>query len=329
MRSARGKSLALTLAVVLVALLPTTALGGREGDVTRGRCDHRLDNPVCKRVSKSPNPTPPVAAPGPEVDGFPDFDGELEIPATLAQDISGFNTNESYRITISCIDTEDVTCELNDGGSRLIASFDYIAHGMPYLYSEAQPGNHDHAWWVPGDREGYRCAYGFMYDKHPNPFGMFGDDPRPAEFISRFTIVRPEGQGYGKVNDAFMEEGQRYYDGKVALEAGSELSDPAEASDCQSEALDDFDYDSYAPQGPDQIRVGLFRGDGEIADIRDFTQTELNVSGHFEFIGLEDGRATIVFILGATNQVSHVFYYDTLNSGQIAVEVNGALIQDS
>jgi hypothetical protein len=71
----------------------------------------------------------------------------------------------------------------------------------------------------------------------------------------------------------------------------------------------------------------LIRGDGEIGDIRDFRGFTPKVPGHFEFISLENGRATLVFILGATNKVSHVFYYDAINSGRIAVEVNGSLLR--
>jgi hypothetical protein len=244
----------------------------------------------------------------------------LVIPATLSYP-GGLKDGGGYRFDLACIDTEEVTCDLNSSNTPLIGEFDYVGHGMPYLYSEAVDGNHDHAWWVEGDREGYVCAYGFLYDKHPNPFGAFSS-PRPAELIARATIVRPLGQGYGKVNDTYMKEGVRYYDGSPANE-GQEIS----SEDCQSTALDDFDYEGYQPQGEDAIRVGLFRGDGEIGDIRDFRGFTPKVPGHFEFISLENGRATLVFILGATNKVSHVFYYDAINSGRIAVEVNGSLLR--
>lgn len=237
----------------------------------------------------------------------------------------GFKASESFEIETACIDTDTVVCD-RPGGSALIAGFEYIAHGMPYKYSEALPMNHDHAWWVAGDREGYRCAYGFMYDKHPAPFGQSViRAPGEGKFIARFSIVRPTGQGYGKVNDRYMDEGVRYYDGTPANEGGAEISE-----DCQMAALEPgFDYDAYQPHGPDDIRVGLFRADGEISDIRDFTQVDVRVPGHFEFVSLEGGRAQIVFILGASGKVSHVFYYDTLADGRIAVEVNGVTIQDS
>lgn len=249
----------------------------------------------------------------------------LVIPETLPSNAPGFKENESFQAIISCGNTDDVQCETGLNGGLSITSIDYLAHGMPYLYPEAVEGGHNHAWWVAGDREGYRCMYGFMYDQHPNPFGNTFNPPRPGHFIARFSIVRPANQGYGKIIDKYMDEGQRFYDGSLVIPSqGAEIT----SEDCQSTALEpDFDYDAYVPHGADQIRVGLFRSDGAISDVRDFTQLQLNVGGHFEFVSLEDGRAQIVFILDATNKVSHVFYYDTMADGRIAVEVNGQTIE--
>lgn len=258
----------------------------------------------------------------------------LVIPATLPYDTQGFKDNESFNFMIGCIDDVDrdgtvlLDCDLNSDGRLEHASFEYIGHGMPYLYPEGDEGTHGHAWWVAGDREGYRCGYAFMYDQHPNPFGMFSE-PRPAEFIARATIVRPDGTGYGKLNDRYMDEGVRYYDGSIANEGGAEISE-----DCQQTSLDDFDYDAYVPVGAQDIRVGLFRADGEIGDIRDFTDVDVAVDsagdpmGHFEFVGLKDGRVTIVFILEQNQKVSHVFYYDVMNTGRIAVEVDGVKVAE-
>lgn len=260
---------------------------------------------------------------------------ELVIPETLpfADDV-GFKEGESFKFMIGCTDEKDrndvitFACQPDANGSQQFAVFDYFAHGMPYLYSEAQPGNHDHAWWVAGDREGYRCGYAFMYDKHPNPFGH-PEINREGHFIARATIVRPLEAGYGKLNDTYMAEGVRYYDGSPANEGGSEISE-----DCQQAALDDFDYDAYVPTGPDDIRVGLFRADGEIGDVRDFTIVDVSVDadgdpmGWFEYVGLEDGRVTIVFILAQNLKVAEVFYYDVLNDGRIAAEVDGVVVAE-
>lgn len=237
-----------------------------------------------------------------------------------------FNGGESFQLQIQCTEdpkeqepgTPPFVCPLVNG-KRHYADLDYFGHGMPYLYDDAIPGQHMHAWWVPGDRQGYACAYAFMYDQHPNPFGH-PDIVRDGTFIAKVSIARPPEAGYGKVNDRYMEEGQRYYDGTHAFE-GQEIN----SEDCLAEVLDPFDYAGYEPHGPDQIRIGLLKSDGQVADIRDFTDVLVDDNtGHFEFIGLEDGRATVVFILKGL--VSHVIYYDALNDGQIVVEVDGEIV---
>lgn len=236
----------------------------------------------------------------------------LVIPETLAYPTkrSTVDAGEGFFFVTSCLSSEDFDCGSDE---VFVDEFTYMGHGMPYLYSEAVDGNHDHGWWVPGDREAYHCGYAFMYDKHPNPFGHLHHD-RPGHFIARATIVRPAGHTYGRINDRYMEENQRFYDGSHW--PGSNNDD----QNCRGESLDDFDYDTYVSHGPDQIRVGLFRADGEIADIRDLT----NKLGHYEFVSFNETRVTIGQLFG--DQVMHVLYYDMMNDGRIAVEVNGTLI---
>lgn len=301
---------------------------------TDPRCATEPSHPACPSTTTTTSPTTTTTAPP----------SSLVIPATQEYP-GGLNEGEGFRFMIGCAqavqdrpdDPVPLDCPETSSGGLEYVTFDYVGHGMPYLYSEAMEGNHDHGWWQAGDREGYQCSYGFMYDKKPPP--IFGHDtiirqPHEGIFIHRATIVRPEGNGYGKINDTYMEEGQRYYDGSVANEGGQEISEP-----CQSTALDpDFDYEAYVPTEAQDIRVGLFRADGEIADIRDFTQAEIAVDpsgepmGHFEFVSLIDGRVTIVFILHDNQKVSHVFYYDVLGdapyTGRLAVEVNGVVVAE-
>ncbi len=253
---------------------------------------------------------------------------ELIVPATQKQTISGFKVNDSFKFILACTGTEIVTCD-STNGSLVFTSFDYIAHGMPYLYSESVPGNHDHAWWEDGDREGYRCGYAFLYDKHPNPFGSFSE-PRPAKFIAQAVVAR--ATGYAKINDKYMEEGERYFDGTIADEGRREIQDPNEASDCALEAsllVPGFDYDTYVPHGEDEIRVGLFRADGEIADIRDFTDLAYTNPGHFEFVSFDGNLVQIVFVPDQTGKATHAIYYRTMNDGRMAVEVNGTSVHPS
>lgn len=301
-------------AALVGAALVLGSLGVAQGHP----CDNFPEDPRCGGTTTTTSTTTTTTTTTTLPQG-----GELVIPATLPYEGS-LNGGEGYRFSSACINTEEVTCDTN-GGSLGITSHDYFGHGMPYIYSEGVPGSHSHAWWVEGDREGYRCAYGFMYDQHPNPFGNTFNPPRDGHLIARAIIVRPDGTGYGKVNDTYMDEGMRFFDGTLTGNVGGEI----QSEDCQALSLSpDFDYDAYVPHGPDDIRVGLFRADGEIGDVRDFTDSTFSNPAHFEFVSLEDGRVTIVMILGANNKVSHVFYYDVLNDGRIAVEVNGVTFQE-
>lgn len=239
-------------------------------------------------------------------------------PYGVNGDGRGLDSGEGFAFMATCADTATVTCPRGTDGSTSVGTFEYWGHGMPYLYDDAVVGNHDHAWWVNGDREGYRCAYGFMYDYSPDQ-GVGHDD---AHLIARATIVRPVEAGYGAVNDRYMEEAARYYDGTVNTVPGNEIVD----EDCQAVALDpDFDYANYVPHGADEIRVGLFKADGQIGDVRDFTKVVTSIPGHFEYVKTENGRVTIVFVVDGVG-VSHVFYYDALNDGRLAVEVNGLTV---
>lgn len=299
-------------------------------------CEHNPSHPSCQTTTTT-LPTTTTTEPPTTTTTVPPTTtttvapGGLVIPATQPYE-GGLDAGEGYRFEFSCIDVEPgnreglppVTCDVNAEGKRSLVDFDYFGHGMPYLYSFSEPGMHEHGWWVEGDREGYKCGYGFLYNMHPNPFGMFSE-PRPeAHLIHRVSAVRPLGTGYGKVNDRYMDENMRFYDGTLTGEVGGELV----SEDCQLAALEpSFDYDAYVPHGADDIRVGLF-WQGEIVDIRDLTLAPWSNPGHFEFVSIDEGRVQIVMISPVTGKVSHVIYYDVLNDGQIAVEVNGVTFQD-
>lgn len=236
-----------------------------------------------------------------------------------------FKDSGSFRIETSNVDT----------GQRWL-DVDYIAHGMPYLYSEAVPGEHHHAWWVPGDRQGYAVAYGFLYDKHPNPlpepfFTEHGEVPREPDeghFIHRFTISRPPDAAYSKVNDKYMEEGKRYYDGHETTQVGMEIPD----EDALAVSASGFEY--VEDDRPGQaIRVGLWRerpeGVFEIADIRDFTKLKLYATNlKFrvipEITESPDGQGQRVAVVMYENNIpGTLFYYDAMANGVITVEIDG------
>lgn len=357
----KKKTMKRKIETVLLTLAISFGIGATAVAVTGvlvpddSHCVHveELDVYVCGTTTTQPDPTTTTTVPettttteqetttttvAPTTTTTVASGGDLVIPATQEQTVPGFKDNESFSWMLACIDVladnrdgaDPVTCDLNQDGNKGLTSFDYLAHGMPYLHPDGEPGMHNHAWWVAGDREGYRCVYGFMYNQHPNPFGMFAED-RDGHFIAQAVAFRPAG--YGKINDKYMDEGVRYFDGSPANEGGAEISEDCLAS---AQGLFDFDYDAYVPHGPDDIRVGLFHADGNIADIRDFTKlTVHNIQGtntpvgHFEFIGIKDGLVRLGFVYHQTQKVSHVIYYQVKNDGQIAVEVNGVTHQDN
>lgn len=256
------------------------------------------------------SPPPPPPPPPPPV-------GDLVIPATLAYNPSpSFKESESFNIMTSNKDTGTAWFEA-----------DYIGHGMPYLYPEAIPGNHDHAWWVPGDRQAYAVAYGFLYDKHPAPFGhSVSRQPGEGVFIARFTISRIAGAGYAKVNDRYMNEAERYWDGRRFTGSTNEIQD----EDASVVSASDFEYEPFEGPGDTNIRVGLFRGDGAIGDIRDFNgltvySSDIKFRVVPEITVAPDGNQRVAVVMYERDLPGIVFYYDTMNSGRIAVEVNGVM----
>jgi len=221
--------------------------------------------------------------------------GGLDIPETLPYP-RGLNAAGGYDIILSCIDTEDIDCFTNNG-KRTWWTAPYLGTNLPYAPDSK---------WIDGDREGYRCAYGFL--------------EHDGEIVGAFGAVRPTGQGYGKVNDRYMDEGVRYLDGSLTGKVGGEIPE----EDCQSGILSpDIDY-TEVYEGPDERpRIGFFGADGQILDIRDYTNTELQNPGKFRLISFDETTAIIGFYPTQNNQAAISFYYWSLGDGQIAVDFNG------
>jgi len=219
----------------------------------------------------------------------------LEIPETIPYP-RGLKAAGGYSITLSCIDTEDIVCDTFDA-KRTWWEAPYLGTNLPYAENSA---------WVDGDREGYRCAYGFLEHN--------------GEIVGAFGAVRPLGQGYGKVNDRYMDEAVRYLDGTLTGYSGGEITE----EDCQTGILSpDVDY-TEVYEGPDERpRIGFFSGSGEILDIRDYTNTELQNPGKFRLISFDGTTAIIGFYPPQTNQAAISFYYWAMGDGQLAVDFNG------
>jgi hypothetical protein len=159
--------------------------------------------------------------------------------------------------------------------------------------------------WVSGDREGYRCAYGFVKDA-------------AGEITGRFAFVRPEGQTYTKINDKYMEEAERYLDGSPTPYFGTNAKEIPE-EDCL-DVRSDIDYSGACRPVDERPRVGFFDGEGDVLDIRDYSNTDATnvIFNLFDFVGT---RATVIAC--EDGLVATIVYYDALGPGQLAVDFNG------
>lgn len=169
-------------------------------------------------------------------------------------------------------------------------------HGAPDLPYDPE------ARWIAGDREGYRCGYGFLEDA-------------AGEIVGRFAFVRPPDQAYGKVNDTYMDEGQRYLDGTPTGQSGGEISE----EDC-TDVLSDIDYEGACRPVDERPRVGFFDEAGNVLDIRDYTHTNAN-NVVFNLHSVEEDRVAVIAC--EDGLVGMIVYYQALYGGQVAVDFEG------
>ncbi|MGF1616391.1 MAG: hypothetical protein ACFCU2_01085 [Acidimicrobiia bacterium] len=225
---------------------------------------------VATTTTKPPNNAkPPTIASG------------LAIPATVTYP-GGLKAAGGYSITASNAETGVIWW-----------STPYLGTNLPYL-----PGSQ----WVAGDREGYRCAYGFV----------MGAD---GSIDGRFAFVRPPDQAYAKVNDTYMAEGQRYLDGTLTGQSGGEISE----EDC-TDVLSPIDYEGACRSVDERPRVAFFDGNGHVLDIRDYTHTEAN-NVNFNLHGFDGSRATVIAC--EDGLVGMIVYYDPMGDGKVSVDFKG------
>jgi hypothetical protein len=169
-------------------------------------------------------------------------------------------------------------------------------NGLPYT---------DGATWLPGDREGYRCGYGFITDS--SGWDIHG----------RFAFVRPPDALYAAVNDQYMEEGVRYLDGTLANE-GQEIG----SEDC-TDVLSPVDYEGACRPVDERPRVAFFDSAGDVLDIRDYTNTVAN-NVVFNLHSVTEDRVTVIAC--EDGLVGMIVYYDSMGDGQVAAELDGATV---
>lgn len=143
------------------------------------------------------------------------------------------------------------------------------------------------AGWTDGDRVGYRCLYGFL---------MQG-----TKILGRVTFTRVPGAEYGMVNDRFMEEGVRYYNGQLDTKGLSQLND------CPAPSLA---YEPYT--GPDQRPVVTYenKATGFVFETRDYLATVVGEGIKFQQVEKTPQRVTVVGYLNDMPAI--VVYYDSM-----------------
>ena len=165
----------------------------------------------------------------------------------------------------------------------------YIGQWLPYT---------PNAQWLNGDRVAYQCAYGFLEHE--------------GEIVGRFAFDRVPGVTYGRVNDRYMEEGERYWDGTLAAPDA-----PPQLNDCKPNS--GFTYEEW--DGPDERpRVVFWSATGDVLDIRDYRNTATSTV-KFRLFDVSPTRVTVVAYELATNLPVVVVYYDALGTGTVTADL--------
>lgn len=143
--------------------------------------------------------------------------------------------------------------------------------------------------WVGGDRVGYRCAYMFLIWQ--------------GQVVGRVTFTQIE---YAKVNDKFMDEGARWYDGTVYTGSHHQLND------CPR-PLEPY-ADANGPIGPLPVMTFSDAATGQALEVRNYVDVVQGGTGkpwkfqvvtarpqHVTVIGYQDGESILAI------------YYDRLS----------------
>jgi hypothetical protein len=144
--------------------------------------------------------------------------------------------------------------------------------------------------WTDGDRSGYRCFYAFLTNQ--------------GQVVGRVTFTRVDAAAsYASVNDKYMSEGVRYYDGTPAP-AGA----PNELGECPSPVQD------YTPfSGPSQKpTITYSTTGGQLLEVRNYKTLAANAGVTFQQVESTDQRVTVVAYYD--NLPVIVVYYDSMVS---------------
>lgn len=141
--------------------------------------------------------------------------------------------------------------------------------------------------WTDGDRTAYRCGYGFLM--------------RDGVPVGRVTFTRiPEAASYSALNDRYMVEGSRYYDGTRNTNGNlSQLNDcplPSEAYDAQT-----------AIERP---TIRFTGADGQLLEVRDYKKAIPGPNITWQSVLVTSDRVTVIAYLDGLPFMA--LYYDSM-----------------
>jgi hypothetical protein len=159
-----------------------------------------------------------------------------------------------------------------------------------FTYAVSLPGQGGVATgWTAGDRVAYRCAYMFLRSG--------------SQLVARVTFTRIE---YAKINDKYMDEGARYYDGTPYTGSAHQLNDCPGATEPYVEVS--------GPIGPTPVVTFADASSGTILEVRDYSEVTQKVGGvpwQFQIVSATPDR--VVVIGYQSGEPALAVYYDRLS----------------
>ncbi|HKY46426.1 MAG TPA: hypothetical protein VJQ79_00450 [Acidimicrobiia bacterium] len=146
--------------------------------------------------------------------------------------------------------------------------------------------------WTDGDRSGYRCFYAFLLHE--------------GQVVGRVTFTRvPEADSYASINDRYMEEGVRYYNGALAP-----ADAPRELGECPAPST------AYEPAtGSDQRPTITYTLGQTLLEVRNYKKTVVGAGITFRQVESTASRITVVAY--KDNLPAIVIYYDSMVPGLV------------
>jgi hypothetical protein len=143
--------------------------------------------------------------------------------------------------------------------------------------------------WTAGDRVAYRCAYAFLRSG--------------GQLVARVTFTRIE---YTKIDDKYMDEAERYYDGTSYTGTHHQLNDCPGATEPY--------VDVPGPIGPTPVVTFADASSGAILEVRDYSAVRQDGSGvpwEFQIVSATPDRVTVVGY--QSGEPALAIYYDRLS----------------